>query len=218
MVKTRSKTEERRAVQGRSSDAGILERIAWIAGIVLLLIYSAARADGELARRAAIHRFEAGIASDGALWSPSRLRAYEVSRNVPVGPVLAVLRVPSVQLEVPLYADTSELHLNRGVGLIEHMSPPGERGNLGIAGHRDGFFRVLAHLQAGDSIEVRTREVRYQYRVTFISIVTATDTRLLAPTPEPAVTLVTCFPFYFVGRAPHRFVVRGTLVSTGKKS
>jgi sortase A len=126
--------------------------------------------------------------------------------------MLAVVSLPSVQLEVPLYSDTSELHLNRGVGLIQHTSAPGKPGNLGIAGHRDGFFRVLERVKVGDTIEVRTRDDRYIYRVTFTSIVYPSDARLLASTASPAVTLVTCYPFRFVGKAPQRFVVRGELV------
>jgi len=181
-----------------------IEKFMWSAGIALLLFYGAARADSEAGRRAEIRGFNE--------WSEARLKAYEASLARPVGPVLAVLRVPSVDLEVPLYGDTSSLHLNRGVGLIEHMAAPEEGGNLGIAGHRDGFFRVLARVRAGDNIEVHTHAWRYDYRVDFISIARASDARLLAPTAEPVVTLVTCYPFYFVGHAPQRFVVRGVLV------
>jgi sortase A len=183
-----------------------IEKIMWSAGIALLLFYGAARADSELGRVADMQSF------NRSEWSQSRLQAYEESLARPVGPVLAVVRVPSIDLAVPLYGDTSTLHLNRGVGLIEHMATPEEGGNLGIAGHRDGFFRVLARVRAGDDIEVRTQGWRYNYRVAFIAIARASDARLLAPTAEPVVTLVTCYPFYFVGHAPQRFVVRGVLV------
>jgi len=191
----------------------MLEGIAWATGSTLLLAYGAARADAEIGRRVDISAFEAGLSPDQTRWSRSRQQAYRGSLAAPAGAVLGVLRVPSVDLEVPVYGDTSELHLNRGVGLIGRMTAPNGVGNLGIAGHRDGFFRVLAHVRAGDMIEVQTRQRRFRYRVAFIAIVTARDSRLLAPTPAPVVTLVTCFPFYFVGPAPHRFIVRGVRVT-----
>jgi sortase A len=190
------------------------ERLAWIAGILLLLLYAAVRVEGAIGRSVDIRRFDQIEAPDRKHWSSSRQRAYEASLTAPVGPMIAVLRVPSVDLEVPLYADTNEMHLNRGVGLIEHMAAPGAGGNVGIAGHRDGFFRVLSRVHAGDDIEVRTKTARYLYRVAFIAVVAARDARLLAPTETMVVTLVTCFPFYFVGHAPQRFVVRAVLVSS----
>jgi sortase A len=191
-----------------------LERLAWIAGIISSLVYGVARTDGEIGRRVEIHRLDESGAADRTEWSRSRLRAYEMSLAAPTGPVLGVLHIPSANIEVPLYADTSELHLNRGVGLIEHTAAPGGGGNLGIAGHRDGFFRALGRVRAGNNIEVRTRERRYVYRVAFVAVAASTDARLLAPTDHAVVTLVTCYPFYFVGHAPQRFVVRGVLISS----
>jgi sortase A len=199
---------------GRVQESHTIERIAWIAGTLLLLLYAAVRVDGAIGHSADLRRFDQIEAPDRRHWSSSRRRAYDSSLTAPVGAVIAVLRVPSVDLEVPLYADTSEIHLNRGVGLIEHMAAPGGEGNLGIAGHRDGYFRALSRVRAGDSIEVRTHSARYVYRVAFIAVVAARDARLLANTETMVVTLVTCFPFYFVGHAPQRFVVRGVLVSS----
>ena len=191
-----------------------IERVAWAAGMLFLLVYAGVRVDGAMGRSAGIRQFDRTAAPDRKNWSSSRRLAYQTSLSASAGPVIAVLRVPSVDLEVPLYADTSELHLNRGVGLIEHMAAPGHGGNLGIAGHRDGYFRGLAGVRAGDGIEVRTRTARYSYRVAFIAVVAARDARLLRPTETMVVTLVTCFPFYFVGHAPQRFVVRGVLISS----
>ncbi len=188
-----------------------LEALSWLGGALLLLAYSTVRAEAELGRRQDVRAFEELATPDTSSWSRSRLHAWRSDLVHPVGPPLAVVRVPSANLEVPLYPDTSELHLNRGVGLIEHTSAPGASGNVGIAGHRDGFFRVLERVKVNDSIELRTHDRLYTYRVTFVSIVSSNDARLLARTVSPAVTLVTCYPFRFVGRAPHRFVVRGVL-------
>ena len=92
------------------------------------------------------------------------------------------------------------------------MGTPDTGGNVGIAGHRDGFFRVLKDIKVGDVIEVRTRIKMHRYRVTSIDIVDKTDKRLLADTDEPGVTLVTCYPFYFLGNAPQRYIVAATYV------
>jgi sortase A len=125
-----------------------------------------------------------------------------------------ILAIPSLGLRTPLYSDTSEVNLNRGAGLIAGMSAPGQGGNLGVASHRDGIFRPLENVQVGAAIEVRTASFHYVYRVTSISVVDRTDVALLRRTDEPVITLVTCYPFRFVGPAPRRFVVRGQLDST----
>jgi sortase A len=190
-----------------------LETSSWIAGIVLLLVYGGVRADADIGRRNEVSKFDQVAIPTTTSWSSTRVQAWRASLLRPSGPVLAIVHVPSVTLEVPLFADTSELHLNRGAGVIEHTSAPGAGGNLGIAGHRDGFFRVLERVRPGDTIEVRTPDHVYEYRVTFISIVSSSDARLLARTEHAVVTLVTCYPFRFVGKAPLRFVVRGVLVN-----
>jgi sortase A len=89
------------------------------------------------------------------------------------------------------------------------MGLPDKGGNIGIAGHRDGFFRVLKDIQPGQRIEVETRARVHRFRVVSTEVVDPTDLHVLADTLEPTVTLVTCFPFYFLGSAPQRFIVRG---------
>jgi LPXTG-site transpeptidase (sortase) family protein len=131
-----------------------------------------------------------------------------------VSGLLGLLTIPSLGLSTPLYADISEVNLNRGAGLIAGMSGPGEGGNLGVAAHRDGTFRPLENIQVGAAIEVRTADFHYVYHVTSIAVVDRSDAALLRRTQEPAITLVTCYPFRFVGPAPRRFVVRGVLDST----
>jgi sortase A len=125
-----------------------------------------------------------------------------------------LLEIPSLGLRTPLYSDTSEVNLNRGAGLIPGMAGPGEGGNLGVAAHRDGTFRPLQNIQVGAAIEVRTADFHYVYHVTSIAVVERTDAALLRNTDQAAITLVTCYPFHFVGPAPRRFVVRGLLDST----
>jgi len=86
-----------------------------------------------------------------------------------------------------------------------------EAGNAGIAAHRDGFFRKLKDVELGMDIYLERGGKTLKYHITEISIVTPQESAVLAPTDKPSVTLVTCYPFYFVGSAPKRFIVRGEL-------
>ena len=117
-------------------------------------------------------------------------------------------------LEVPVLEGTDDLTLNRAVGHIADTAAPGAPGNSGIAGHRDGFFRALKDLTAGDSLELETLQSKETYRVERTWIVDPEDVTVLDPTPTPAVTLVTCYPFYFVGSAPQRYIVRAERVAS----
>lgn len=200
----------------------MLERAARLAGCAALAFCALAYATGELGRRADLEALEApttGLPAspappDQSLWSPTRLQEYASSLNIAVGPPVALLRIESVGVEVPVYRDTREIHLNRGAGLIGGMASPGEGGNLGIAAHRDGYFRGLKDLKVGDPVILRARGHRFVYRVASIDIVPKHDVALLGDTADPTITLVTCFPFYFVGQAPLRFVARALLERT----
>jgi len=151
---------------------------------------------------------EPALVVDQSLWDPGRVRAYARALARPSPPPLAVLHIPRLGLEVPVLEGTDEWTLDRAVGHIEGTELPGQTGNVGIAGHRDGFFRVLKDVAEGDRIEIALpREVR-RFRVHRISIVGPDDVEVLASTAGPMLTLVTCYPFYFVGPAPRRFVVQ----------
>jgi sortase A len=88
---------------------------------------------------------------------------------------------------------------------------PGTPGNSGLAGHRDGFFRGLKDVTLGDTIELETLQGTQTYRIERTWIVNPSDVWVLDPTPEQSITLVSCYPFYFVGSAPQRFIVRAAL-------
>ena len=111
---------------------------------------------------------------------------------------------------------TDDGTLDRAVGHIEGTANPGAEGNAGIAGHRDGFFRGLKDIIPGDVIELDTLQGSDSYRVERVWIVDPEDVSVLDPTSTRALTLVTCYPFYFVGSAPRRFIVRAVLA--GDKS
>jgi sortase A len=122
-----------------------------------------------------------------------------------------VLRIPGIKLEVPVLAGTDDWTLNRAVGHIEETAMPGADGNSGIAGHRDGFFRGLKDVHVGDELVLQTRGADERYLVERIWVVDPEDVSVLDPTPTRALTLVTCYPFYFVGPAPQRFIVRAVM-------
>lgn len=198
----------------------VLQRILLGTGLALMALYVATLTAGELGRRSDIENFSPSAAEakawsaetappDTSLWSAQRVRDFKHAEKQTAASPLAVLRVPSLQLAVPVYPTTTEVHLNRGVAVIPGMALPDIGGNLGIAGHRDGFFRVLKDIKPGTLIEVQTHRRVHRYRVSSIDIVDKADGRLLVDTDDPTITLVTCYPFYFLGDAPRRFVVRG---------
>jgi sortase A len=143
-----------------------------------------------------------------ALWSSFRVKAYRAALQQTTPSTLAILRIPSLKLEVPVYDGTTDAVLDLAAGRIEGTALPGTTGNVGIAAHRDGFFRVLKDLKQGDALLLDTPVAAEQYRVEWIRITTPDDVSVIDPTPSPAVTLVGCYPFYHVGSAPKRFIVR----------
>ena len=145
---------------------------------------------------------------DMKLWSAVRVKAYKVSLKQEAPRTLAILRIPRLNLEVPVYDGTADAVLDLAAGRIEDTALPGTPGNVGIAAHRDGFFRVLKDIKEGDALVLDTPVATEQYRVQWIRITTPDDVSVIDPTPTPAVTLVGCYPFYHVGSAPKRFIVR----------
>jgi sortase A len=185
-------------------------RVIVALGAILCGLYALALIAGELGRRSDVESFwKAAQRPDQSLWSQTRVQEFLANQSLPLSEPVGVLHAPSLKLVVPIYPDSSELHLNRGAGLIEGMSAPDEGGNLGVAGHRDGYFRVLKNVKRDDVLEVQTRARLHRYRVVSVNIVDASNRRLLADTEEPTITLVTCYPFYHLGHAPQRFIVRG---------
>jgi sortase A len=124
------------------------------------------------------------------------------------GDVLGRMDIPRLGVSVAVLQGTNSRILRLGVGHIAGTVLPGEPGNSGIAGHRDTFFRKLKDVHTNDEIELQTANGRFRYQVDWAKIVAPDDTSVLAPSTGSALTLVTCYPFYFVGPSPMRFVVR----------
>jgi sortase A len=209
-----------------------LERFLAILGMLLLGIYAIALIRGRVLSHAEVQRFMAsrshvqrppGVRAvaknpDFSLWSATRIKDYRESLAASFSPAIAVLRIPKIHLEVPVLQGTDELSLNRAVGLIAGTASPGEDGNIGIAGHRDGFFRGLKDVRIGDTIELVSEMKTDAYIIDRIVIVDPTDISVLARRPRPSVTLVTCYPFYVLGSAPRRYIVQATLATPTEMS
>jgi sortase A len=133
------------------------------------------------------------------------------------GTLLARLDIPAVQLSTAVLEGSDDATLGRGAGHIEDTPFPGEPGNIGIAGHRDTVFRPIRRIKGGETIDLTTPDRVFHYRIDKTSIVGPDDVYVLDPTPRPTLTLVTCFPFEFIGHAPKRFIVQAELVSEERK-
>jgi LPXTG-site transpeptidase (sortase) family protein len=128
------------------------------------------------------------------------------------GSWVAKLDAPSVRLSATVLEGTDEDTLDRGAGHIEDTPFPGQPGNIGIAGHRDTTFRAVRHLRIGDPLELTTRDGVYRYLIAKTFVVDPKDVWVLDPGDEPMLTLVTCYPFTYIGNAPRRYIVQAVLV------
>lgn len=208
----------------------------WLIGAMMLALYFGGQAWGESERQKDLENFagrklnhiaqpssvassmprvQRAIRIDSASSALEHGNASTAAGGVTELPV-AVLRIPRLSLEVPVGTGTDESVLLHGAGWIAGTASPGSAGNVGIAAHRDSFFRSLKDVAIGDLIELETLNGMDSYRVAELSIVEPSDVGVLDDTGAAALTLVTCYPFYFVGHAPQRFIVRA--VATGFRS
>jgi sortase A len=203
----------------------LIEGATWLFGVVGLVACGTYHLWAHAAARLDVERFvapqdvapQAGT-PDQSLWSNGRIVAWRKAVGESAATPLAVLRIPKLRLEVPVLPGTDDRTLDRAVGHIDDTPLPGADGNSGIAGHRDGFFRGLKDIAEGDVIELETTQMKEVYRVERIWVVDPEDVSVLDPTPTRALTLVTCYPFYYIGPAPRRFIVRAVLARAHERS
>ena len=176
--------------------------------------YALASAAGQVAPPASGHAFGDVAPPDTSLWAPGRIADYEASLTAELPPVLGVLEIPAVGLEVPVFSTSTGQTMDRGAGIIDGMAYPHEPGNIGISGHRDGYFRSLKDVQVGDKLVLQTLVGTKQFTIASTQVVEISDTSVLQDTADQTLTLVTCYPFYFVGHAPQRFIVTASLDTT----
>ena len=129
-------------------------------------------------------------------------------RRHPSGAVLGRFEVPRLQLSYVVLEGTAARTLDKSIGHVEGTADIGESGNIGIAGHRNTHFRKLEWIRRGDEIKLSSPNTEFCYRVEWVRLFKPGDVEVLDPSHGPALTLVTCFPFEYVGSAPLRFVVR----------
>jgi len=201
----------------RSTGQRNLGAILVLAGALLLGVYLVPTVYGAAMAHLAVAQFRAQSPANRE-WDSSRIHAYQRSLNVAFPPPEAILTVPRVGLEVPVLEGVDDLTMNRGAGHVPGTALPGQSGNIAIAGHRDGFFRVLKNVVPGDVIDVQRTGATDRYVVRTISIVSPSDTSSLSNTAGSTLTLVTCYPFRYVGSAPERYIVRAELVSSQRQA
>jgi sortase A len=214
-----------------------LQRLLLMTGFGLVVFFAAAKFHGFILSRAAVHQFEdlrqttqkTGDKQDHATplvapppnflsWSERRIKDYEGSLNEHLAPPLAIIRISRLHVEAPVLEGTDDITLNRGAGHIAGTAYFGHDGNIGLAGHRDGFFRGLKDIQVGDQIEVEETDRREIYVVDHLQIVSPQNVSVLAASAKPTLTLVTCYPFYYIGSAPQRFIVQAGLAHSEPNS
>jgi sortase A len=210
-----------------------LERLLLIAGVLMLSLYIAARVHRTVLSNAELQSFKSQIrvpvagphgaalstpAPDFSLWSEKRVKEYQASLAAHFSPAVGILRIPKIEVEVPILEGTDDLILNRGVGHVAGTANPGENGNVAIAGHRDGFFRGLKDVDIGDKIELETLQGTQTFIIDRIVIVQPSDVSVLAPTSSSSLTLITCYPFYFIGSAPQRYIVQASIAGSAATS
>jgi sortase A len=124
--------------------------------------------------------------------------------------LIGELEIPRLAMKVAIVEGDSEKILRRAVGHLPSSAMPGDPGNVALAGHRDTFFRPLRKIGPGDAITLKTYDGDFEYRVESVEVVSPGNIEVLKPTEGRTLTLITCFPFNYVGSAPNRFIVRAT--------
>jgi sortase A len=183
---------------------------AWLERLLLVIGCGCLVAVGVTVARAASFQKTAAQALERELAAPA---PPELSgeAGAPVMPVvhglIGRLEIPRLDVSVMVMEGDDEATLARAVGHLRDSAFPWERGNAVIAGHRDTFFRPLKNVREGDEIRMTTARGVFDYRVIRTEIVEPDDLSVLAPTPVRSLTLVTCYPFYYIGSAPQRFII-----------
>jgi sortase A len=179
----------------------LLSYLLMIAGTVLVFLGARDLMESHLGQTVAARNFR----------TPAPAAAASNLPRVHTGDTIAKLSIPRLSTELYVVEGDDERELRRGPGHLSGTAMPGAPGNSVIAGHRDTHFRVLKDIRRGDDILLETGTGQYLYRVRNTSIVPPSDTRSLQRTSTPQLHLITCYPFYYVGSAPKRFVVEAGL-------
>jgi len=192
-----------------------IERLLWVAAASLLGFSAFMLFEGKIYEFYLKSQFQDAL-NEQQLKAVQRTSEFlesasAIARSAPE-PYLGRVDIPRLDLSVMLLDGVDDSALRFGLGHIPGTALPGQPGNIGIAGHRDTFFRGLAGIRKDDEITVKTLEGDYRYVVDTIRIVNPDDVGVLDDTGRPTLTLVTCYPFYRIGPAPRRFIVQASLI------
>jgi sortase A len=158
---------------------------------------------------------ESQVAQDRALKELASREPPDSSETPPAeGSPVGEIVIPKLSLSAAILEGTGPATLRRAVGHVSGTAQPGKSGNICLAGHRDTFFRPLREISPGDEVELRFPGGTSRYRVAEIHTVDPDNVEVLQPTQDRTLTLITCYPFYFIGSAPRRFIVRANAVSS----
>jgi sortase A len=188
-----------------------LERGLLISGAAALIWCGVLVADLLIAQRSAREALRTTPPAEQPLLAPAledESGPAPEDEAVETGAAIASLSIPRIGLSAAVLHGSDARTLRRGPGHLEKTAYPGQPGNVVIAGHRDSFFWPLRNIQLGDDILLDAPNGQFHYRVTAVRVVNSRDLSVLAPTSEPMLTLITCYPFWVLGPAPERFVVR----------
>lgn len=185
----------------------IAERTLWLGALVFLGFGSAHLMTAMQAHQEALRRYPAVA---------DRRPVDQTTAPQPISQAAHIegrLEIPDLHLSAPILSECSDSALRLGSCHVQGTAVAGGLGNMGIAGHRDSTFRSLRNIQKGQVIDVYGQEGHFQYSVDTMVVVPADDTSVLAIREQPELTLITCFPFNYVGAAPKRFIVHAHLLS-----
>ena len=194
----------------------LLERLLLAFGIACLGYYAYVSAETALYQAFETRELDAILSSAEPTPIPSGAARSSTTVILPrsrpaAGTPLGRLEIPRLGVSAIVRAGSDSKTLRLAVGHIGGTALPGEGGNIGLAAHRDTFFRRLGEIRPDDEVRLVTREGVFTYRVQGTKVVEPRETWVLSQTSEPALTLVTCYPFRYVGSAPQRFIVRASL-------
>jgi sortase A len=181
---------------------GWTRRLLFAAGVSLLAYCAYVMVDARAFQAKEFEQLLAGRAASPGISTPAA-----------AGGLIGRIEIARLGFSAIVVEGTSAKTLRRAIGHIEGTALPGQSGNIGLSGHRDTFFRPLRNIRRNDTITVTTLLGQYRYRVLSTKVVRPSDVAVLEPTGNEILTLVTCYPFYFVGPAPSRFVVRAERVA-----
>jgi len=180
-------------------------------GLICLVYYSAASVYTLRYQRAAKSKIEQMVSIERP--PAARVVVPGIAKPLESGELIGRVDIPRLKLSAAVAEGDDDKTLGKAVGHLPDTPLPWQRrGNVGLAAHRDGLFRKLEGIRIGDDIRLVTTRGEFQYQVKKTHIVDPDDVWVIAPTTTPTITLITCYPFSFVGNAPHRFIVQAELV------